>query len=215
MDPVPSQSGAALDKAAIADLTHLLRRGRPTEAAEQLDELTARTLGDVSSDHGEPTTGPADPHRAMLDAVVAEPHVREALQTLEEWLAGTVDAAAALPLATSWALPAADLDLETVTGEVRLYIEAYPLEARVLGGLPERASTWLVARLAQTVTPAERVPAVRRAIASLVGAAAPQFPDSGASLRAVVDDVDDETLWYQLALGIVQSEISGGAAPQA
>jgi hypothetical protein len=96
----------------------------------------------------------------MRDAIVAEPHPREALETLEEWLAGTVDAAAALPLATSWALPAADLDI--VTGKVRLCIDAYPLEARVLGDLPERASTWLMARLAQTVTPAERLPARRR-----------------------------------------------------
>jgi hypothetical protein len=211
MDPGPSRPAAALDEASIADLTHLLRRGRATEAAEQLDELAAVIRDAIASDHGEPT--PADPQRALLDAIVAEPHVREALQTLEQWLDGTVDATAALPLATSWALPAADLDLETVTGEVRLYIDAYPLEARVLGGLPQRASTWLVARLTQTVTPAERLPAVRRAIASLVGAATPQFPASGASLRAVVDELDDDALWYQLALGIVQSELRQPPAP--
>jgi hypothetical protein len=215
MNPVQSQPGVALDGAAIADLTHLLRRGRATEAAEQLDELAARGLQDRSSGQGESVTGAAGAQRAMLDAIVAEPHVREALETLDEWLAGTADAEAALPLATSWALPAADLDLETVTGEVRLYIDAYPLEARVLGGLPERACTWLVARLAQTVTPAERLPAVRRAIASLVDAAMPRFPASGASLRAVVDEFDDDALWYQMALGIVQSELGEGAAPPA
>ena len=207
MDPAPAPPDSALDEATIADLTHLLRCGRAAQAMQRLDELTARGRDEHEAPGEGAVTGSADPQRAMLDAVVREPLVRDALETLEEWLAGTVDADAALALATSWALPAADLELDTITDEVRLYIDAYPLEARVLGGLAERASTWLVARLAQTVTPTERLPAVRRAIASLVDAATPQFPSSGASLHAIVEQLEDDALWHQLALGIVQSEL--------
>jgi hypothetical protein len=116
-------------------------------------------------------------------------------------------------LGTSWALPAADLGLETVSGDARLFIDAYPLVARVLGGLPERASTWLVARMAQTTAPADRLPAVRHAIESLAAAAAPRFPSAGASLRAIVDDLDDDRLWHQLAFEIVRAELSTGTAP--
>jgi hypothetical protein len=194
--PRPSDPAAALDAETIAELTHLLRGGRAAEAEQRLGEL------DLAG----------DPQRAMLDAVAAEPHVRTALETLEEWLDGTVDAEAAMRLATSWALPAADLDLDTVNAEVRLYIDAYPLEARVLGGLPGRATTWLVARLAQTIDPAQRLPAIRRAVASLADAAAPGFPASAASLRAA-DGLDDEALWRQLALGIVKTEISKDSKP--
>jgi N-hydroxyarylamine O-acetyltransferase len=148
----------------------------------------------------------------IAEAILAEPRIGEALDGLEGWLDGTVDHEAALALAASWALPAAGLDLDTVGAEVRLYIDAYPLEARVLGGLPDRAATWLVARLAETAPEAvDRLPLARRAITALARLAAPRFPSASASLRAAEEALDDEALWYQVALGVVQVEIAAGA----
>jgi N-hydroxyarylamine O-acetyltransferase len=149
---------------------------------------------------------------AVAEAILAEPRIGEALDGLEGWLDGTVDHEAALALAASWALLAAGLDLDTVGAEVRLYIDAYPLEARVLGGLPDRAATWLVARLAETAPEAvARLPLVRKAITALARLAAPRFPSASASLRAAEAALDDEELWYQVALGVVQVEIAAGA----
>jgi N-hydroxyarylamine O-acetyltransferase len=149
---------------------------------------------------------------AMSEAILSVPHVGEALEGLEGWLDGTVEHEAALTLAASWALPAAGLDLDAVAAAARLYIDAYPMEARVLGGLPDRAATWLVARLAETTPDAvESLPFVRRAIGSLARLAEPGFPSASASLRAVVAALDDEALWYQMALGVVRTELVEGA----
>jgi hypothetical protein len=193
-----------IDGEALAHLTELLRSGRTEDADAELEALAA-LAADASALDAE-----GDPRRVVLDAVLAEPHTGGALTALEEWLDDTVDATAALPLAASWGLPAAELDLDAARGDARLYIDAYPLEARVLGGMTERAATWLVARIAQTVTPAERLSAVRRAVVSLAQAASPGFPSAAASLRAVADDVDDDALWHQVAVGIVESEALAG-----
>jgi N-hydroxyarylamine O-acetyltransferase len=151
----------------------------------------------------------------VVEAILTEPHVGEALEGLEGWLDGTVEHEAALTLAASWALPASRLDLDTVTSEVRLYIDAYPMEARVLGGLPDRAATWLVARLAQTAPDAVgRLPQVRRAITALARLAERDHPSASASLRAAEAALDDEALWYQVALCVVRDEIDATAGPR-
>jgi hypothetical protein len=145
---------------------------------------------------------------AVAEAILAEPRIAEALDGLEEWLDGIVDHEAALALAASWAQLAAGLDLDAVGAEARLYIDAYPLEARVLEDLTDRAATWLVARLAETAPEAvARLPSVRRAITALASLAAPRFPSASASLRAAEAALDDEALWYQVALGVVRVEI--------
>jgi hypothetical protein len=145
--------------------------------------------------------------RETLRAIAADPQVSTSLERLEAWLEGETSATAALPLASGWSLPAAALDLETVRYEAVLYIEAYPPEARVIGNLAERCATWMAQRIAMTVVPAERLPAVRRAIGTLADTAAPTFPSAAGSLREVAAQSDDETLWYQLSLHVAQSEM--------
>jgi hypothetical protein len=135
--------------------------------------------------------------------------VLEALAALEEWLEGERSVEAAMPLATGWALPAAGLDLATAAEEARLYIDAYPFEGRVIGDLDERTARWLAQRMAMVqAEPTERLPAVRQAIGALAGAAASQFPHAAASILAVAGEVDDERLWYELALRIAQRELA-------
>jgi hypothetical protein len=62
--------------------------------------------------------------------------------------------------------------------------------------------------------PSDRLPAVRRSIATLAEAAAAGFPRAAASLRAVASTAGDDRLWYEIALRITQRELAapGSAA---
>ena len=188
-----SDAAAPLPAEALAGLTRLMRSGRTLDAATQL-----RRLASQSGEGG---------RAAILASLVAEPELHEALAQLEQWLDGAVDGPAAAPLGAWWALPAAGLDLPTVAADARLYIDAYPKEGLVIGHLEERATDWLVRRIALSFDAAARLPAMREAIVMLAGVARRPFPTTSASLDAVVADVDDATLWNSLVRQIVQAEI--------
>ena len=145
---------------------------------------------------------------AVLASVIAEPELHGALAELEQWLDGTVDGPAAAPLGAWWALPAAGLDLPTAAADARLYIDAYPQPGLVVGDLEERATDWLVRRIALSFDSSARLPAMREAVAMLAGAAKAAFPTTSASLQAVVADVDDATLWNSLVRQIVQTQMA-------
>lgn len=195
----------AIDGEALAAAVDTLRMGLTPEAqASALREIAAGS-GAVPA---QADVDPADVVReAALRAIPREPELRNSLLALEEWLEGEVDAAAALPVAAEWSLPAAELDLETAVQDARAYIEAYPFEGRVIGNLGERCANWLAQRMAMTVVPAERLPAVRRAISPLADAATPEFPTAAASVHAVAATVSDDALWHHLALCITQWEL--------
>jgi hypothetical protein len=189
-----TESGAAASGAtAEAALVDLIRHGNRAGAERQVAALTATSNGGG--------------REAVLAAVVADPEVRSALAALEQWLDGTVDAPSAVRLGAWWALPAAGLDLPTVTSEARLYIDAYPKEGRVIGNLEERAADWLVRRIALSFDPSPQLPAMREAITMLAEAARPAFPAASGSLDEVVAEVDDAALWYGLIRQIVYSEM--------
>jgi hypothetical protein len=136
--------------------------------------------------------------------------LRGALAGLEEWLDGDVDAAAATPLATEWGLRAARIDLGAAHGDARLYIDAYPFEGRIIGDLDQKTGRWLAQRIALEVEPSESLPGVRGAIRELAAATEEETPQASASLVAVADSLDDETLWLELALRIAQRELRAG-----
>jgi hypothetical protein len=133
--------------------------------------------------------------------------VRATLAEFEGWLDGDVDAGAATPLATEWALPASGIDLEAAAGDARLYIDAYPFEGRIVGDLDQRAGRWLAERVAMFVDPTEHLPAIRDSIRALAAAIAPDLPTASTSIAAVADELDDTQLWLELALRITQREL--------
>jgi hypothetical protein len=190
-DDETAASGTSAE--ALAALTDLMRRGRTSDAEAQIAALAEQDNG--------------GDREAVLASLVAEPEVHNALVALEQWLDGTVDAPSAVSLGAWWALPAAGLDLPTVTSEARLYIDAYPKEGFVIGNVEERAADWLTRRIAMTFDPGPQLPAMRDAITMLAGAAKPTFPVTSASFDAVVTTVDDATLWNNLILQIVHSEM--------
>jgi hypothetical protein len=132
---------------------------------------------------------------------------RASLAEFEGWLDGDVDVVAATPLATEWALPVSGIDLEEATGDARLYIDAYPFEGRIVGDLDRRTARWLAERCAMFVEPDEHLPAVRDSIRALATAIQPDLPTASRSIAAVADELDDGTLWLELALRITQREL--------
>jgi hypothetical protein len=140
-----------------------------------------------------------------MDAIPDEARVR--LVEFEGWLDGDVDMVAATALATEWALPVSGIDLEAASGDARLYIDAYPFEGRIVGDLDRRTARWLAERVAMFVDPDEHLPAVRDSIRALATAVEPDLPTAAASLAAVADELDDTTLWLELALRITQREL--------
>jgi hypothetical protein len=155
---------------------------------------------------------PALPDEAPQDAPELEldEQMRAALAGLEEWLDGDVDAAAATPLATEWGLQAAQIDLAAAHGDARLYIDAYPFEGRIIGDLDQKTGRWLAQRIALEVEPSQSLPGVRDSIRELATASDEETPHASASLLAVADSLDDETLWLELALRIAQRELRAG-----
>jgi hypothetical protein len=151
----------------------------------------------------------AELRHAALQALIAEPEMQQLLREVEEWLDGTENAEVVLPFAVEHALPAARLDLATAAQEARLYIDAYPFVGKVVGDLDARCARWLAERLALVqATPAERLPAVRRSIATLAEATSADFPWTAASLRTAATAAGDERLWYEIALRITQRELA-------
>lgn len=189
-------AGAALSAEALAGLTHLMRCGRTADAARQVIALAAK--------------GNGGGREAVLASVIAEPQLNGALAALEQWLDGTVDPPAAVPLGAWWALPAAGLDLSAVAADARLYIDAYPKPGLVIGNLEERAADWLVRRIALSFDASAQLPAMREAIVMLAGTARPAFPTTSASFDGVVSDVEDATLWGSLVRQIVRAEMERG-----
>jgi hypothetical protein len=143
------------------------------------------------------------------NALPGEPDegTRGALIDLEEWLDGVVDITAATPLASQWGLLASGIDLEAATADARLYIDAYPFEGHIVGDLDQKAGRWLAQRIAMDVEPSEQLPAVRESIRQLAAAMEESTPNASASLVAVVDTLDDDALWLELALRIAQREL--------
>lgn len=175
------------------------------EAEEEAHLLAAAACGGGLA----PGADPAPLRRAVLDTMLAEPWLGEALAALEEWLDGEQDTEVTIPLATGWALPAAGLDLDAALEEARLYIDAYPFEGRIVGDLDRRAARWLAERLSLVqARPAQRLPAVRRAIGTLAEAAERAFPVVAGSLLAIANELPDERLWYELALRITQRQLT-------
>jgi len=188
----------------IESVVEALANGVPAEVEERVLATAADAIPDV-----EPPLARALVRKAALHALIAEPGLRETLTAFEEWLDGALGVESAMALATGWALPAAGLDLDTAAREARLYIDAYPSEGRVIGDLDRRAARWLAERLAQVqARPADRLPAVRRSIRALAEAAESEFPQAGASLRGVADEVSDDQLWYELALRVTQRQLA-------
>ena len=189
----PAEPTASLPPDRVRALTALMRYGRSSEADAEIAALAAATNGGG--------------REAVLASVVAEPQVLGALTALEQWLDGTVDAPSAAPLGAWWALPAAGLDLPAHASDARLYIDAYPKEGLVIGHLEDRATDWLVRRIAMSLDSSAQLPTMRASITMLAEASKPAFPTTSASLDAVVGTVDDATLWSSLVRQIVHSEM--------
>jgi len=181
----------------------VLRRGLlpPTEE-EQLAQIAAEAPDGPGNGDG------AALRRAAVAYLPTNPQMIEFLSGVEEWSEGEPDAQGALALASNWSLPAAQLDLDRFRHEAVLYLESYPFEGRVIGNLDDRCATWLSQRIAMFVPPSERLPAVRRAIATLADASEDDFPRTSSSLSRIAADVDDEKLWYELSLHITRTEMT-------
>ena len=198
----PSQDDPPPDL--LEPVVEALANGAPTGDQERLIATAAAAMADR-----EPSLARGWVREAALRALIAEPGLRETLAAFEEWLDGAPGVESAIPLASGWALSAAGLDLDTAAREARLYIDAYPIEGRVIGDLDARAARWLAARLGQVqAKPADRLPAVRRSIRALAEAAENEFPQAAASLRGVANEVSDDQLWYELALRITQRQLA-------
>jgi hypothetical protein len=191
--PKPGAAAARLPAEAVTKVTELLRAGRTADANKQIAALAAK-FGEGGRE-------------AVREAVLAEPQLKQSLDSLEQWLDGTVDLKSAAPLAVWWALPASGIDLESAVNDVRLFIDNYPTEGRKIPILQASASDWLVRRLALFFDPAPRMPAIREAITMLTEAARPSFPDSSKNFDAVLAEYDDEKLWYSMAEMIVRSQL--------
>jgi hypothetical protein len=186
---------AAPSSEEVTTLTELMRSGRTAEAERQLGRM-AKKFG-----------GGEDGQEAVLAAVLEEPLVKRSLAQLENWLDGTVDLKAAAPVAVWWAVPASGIDLEARVHEVRLFIDNYPSEGRKIPILQASASDWLVRRLALFFDPATKLPAIRAAITMLVRATRTNFPDTSRAFAVVLNDYDDEKLWYSMAEMLVRSQL--------
>ncbi|HEY4280171.1 MAG TPA: hypothetical protein VGM91_18250 [Conexibacter sp.] len=196
----------------------MLRRGLEADAElAALREIAARANGEpdadepaaedeVAADSERPAPVTPEQLRATALKMIASRY-ESSLDHLEGWLGGEVHPDRMIELISIWALPAADLDLVRVRHEARLYIDAYPFEGRVIGNVPERCARWLAQRTAMFVTPAEHLPAVRRAIVTLADAAEPRHPATALSLRAAAAQVTDDDLWYGLSLEISETEM--------
>jgi hypothetical protein len=204
VDRQQTEIGRTLPPATVSAAAGVLARGlEPTAEDAELGALAAQLPAEEETS---PATA-GEVRAAALEAIAAEPRTARGLQAFEEWLEGETRGGAALQLACRWALPAAGLELERVRHEAGLYIDAYPFEGRIIGNLGERTARWLAQRTAMFVVPAERLPAVRRAIVTLAEAAQPQWPAAAASLRAAAAETDDETLWHGLSLDVAENEM--------
>jgi hypothetical protein len=155
----------------------------------------------------EKTDAPANSDEPAAPVLEISDEVRETLVQFEGWLDGDVDMVAATPLATDWALPASGIDLDAAAGDARLYIDAYPFEGRIVGDLDRRTARWLAERVAMFVEPDEHLPAIRDSIRALAAAIQTDLPTASSSIAAVSDELDDTTLWLELALRIAQREL--------
>jgi hypothetical protein len=135
---------------------------------------------------------------------------RASLEQFEGWLDGDVDATAATPLATEWALDESGIDVPAALADARLFIEAYPFEGRIVGDIDQRCGRWLAERIAMFVEPAECTPRARDAIAGLAAAIEDELPHAATSFRAASAALDDQELWSQLALRVAQRELRSG-----
>jgi hypothetical protein len=180
---------------AVTQLTVLMRSGRTADAERAIGKL-AKQLGG-----GE---GGMD---AALAAVLTEPQVQRSLSELEHWLDGQLDLKASAPIATWWAIPASGIDLEQRVNDVRLFIDNYPSEGRKIPILQASASDWLVRRMAMFFDPGERMSGIRAAISMLVRATRVSYPDSSRNFQSVLDDYNDDQLWFAMAEMIVRSQL--------
>jgi hypothetical protein len=193
VSPQSGVTAARLPPEAVTKVTELLRAGRTAEADTQIAALAAK-VGEGGRE-------------AVRAAVIAEPELNQSLVLLEQWLDGMVDLKSAAPLAVWWAVPASGIDLESAVNDVRLFIDNYPTEGRKIPILQASAADWLVRRFALFSDPAPVMPAIREAITMLSGAARPSFPDSSKNFDAMLDEYDDEKLWFSMAEMIVRSQL--------
>jgi hypothetical protein len=188
---------AALQPAAeeVTALNHLMRAGRTGEAE--------RAIGKLSKKLG----GGEDGQEAALAAVLAEPQIQKSLSELEHWLDGQLDLKAAAPVATWWAIPASGVDLEERVNEVRLFIDNYPSEGRKIPILQASATDWLVRRMELLGEPADRLGPIRASFAMLVRATRMTYPDTSTNFEAVLNEYNDDQLWFAMAEMIVRSQL--------
>jgi hypothetical protein len=189
-----SGPAAAQPPAEAVDMVgKLIRCGRAADAERELLK-TAAKLGDGG-------------RQAVIEAILAEPDLNNALVGLEQWLDGVTDLRAAAPLATWWALPASGIDLEPRVEEVREFIDRYPSEGRKIPILQEHAADWLMRRIALFMDPAPQMPGIRSAITMLVEMTASKFPDSSRNFAEVLAEYDDDKLWLSMAEMIVRLQL--------